>query len=135
MNNKSIGNYFEKMIITSLAEHRFWAYGTPNKAYGQPTDIIAAKDGTAYLIECKTCAGNVFDTKRIESNQKYAIKRWKECGNKQIYFAILINGEIYMIEYDYLFYLHEQSGGGRYISTNLIKENAFSFERWCLECS
>lgn len=88
MSNKKLGNGFENELCETLARNGFWAYNTVNKASGQPADIIAARNGDAYLIDAKVCSHNTFDTVRIEENQKNAMLRFDKCGNSKSYFAL-----------------------------------------------
>ena len=68
---------------------------------GQPTDVIAAKNNIAVLIDCKVCENNRFPLSRIEGNQEGAMTLWEARGNAYCYFAMkLANGEIYMVSFD-----------------------------------
>jgi Holliday junction resolvase len=65
---------------------------------GQPADIIAVKNQTAYLIDAKVCSSRGFALSRMEENQDLAMEMWKECGNGKGWFALKVpTGEIYMI--------------------------------------
>ena len=87
MSNKKTGNAFEKELCNLLAKHGFWAYNFPNKTSGQPADIIASRDGTPCLIDCKVCENDSFDTTRLEENQINSMLLWRETGNGCGYFA------------------------------------------------
>ena len=101
MNNKKLGNKFEKDLCELLAKHGFWAYNCPNKTSGQPADIIASRNGHPCLIDCKECTNDVFDTVRVEENQKNSMELWDYTGNGEGYFALrLSDGEIYMLHSD-----------------------------------
>ena len=68
-----------------------------NKA-GQPADIIAVRNGKAYLIDAKVCSSRGFALRRVEDNQELAMGLWNDRGNGQAWFAMkLPNDEIYMI--------------------------------------
>lgn len=94
--NKTVGNAFERVFCRKLADAGFWVLNVPQTAAGQPADVIAAKNGTAYLIDCKVCSGNSFPLRRIEENQANAMTLFQQRGNDEAWFALLIEGEIYM---------------------------------------
>lgn len=100
MNNKKLGNKFEKELCERLAAQGFWAYNFPNKIAGQPADIIASRNGQPCLIDCKECTNDTFDTRRVEENQKNSMYLWKYTGNELACFALkLSDGSIYMIDH------------------------------------
>ena len=99
MNNKKLGNDFEQELCEILADHGFWAHNFANRKNGQPADIIAVKDTTAYLIDAKVCSYEVFPFRRIEDNQHLAMDMWIECGNIEPYFALKCRNEVYMVGY------------------------------------
>ena len=107
MSNKKLGNSFESEFCEILAEHGFWCHNLAQNSAGQPADVIAAKDGKSFLIDCKVCsAGNSFPLKRIEENQHLAMELWKSCGNGTGWFAIKfttdISEQIYIVSHDKL---------------------------------
>ena len=53
MSNKKLGNSFEAELCEILSQHGFWAHNLAQNAAGQPADVIAVKDGEAFLIDCK----------------------------------------------------------------------------------
>jgi len=95
--NKSLGNNFESSFCELLSEYGYWSHNMAANASGQPADIIAAKDGKSYLIDCKVCSNGKFSFSRIEENQTYAMKLWEKCGNGQGWFALLLEESVYMI--------------------------------------
>ena len=101
MSNRSVGTGFEREFCGILAKHGFWAHNMAQKAEGQPADVVAAKDGTAFLIDCKVCEKDVFRLDRVEENQELAMGKWLGCGNLGAYFAIklLTTGEIFMVPF------------------------------------
>lgn len=100
MNNKKLGNKFERELCLLLAENGFWAYNCATKTSGQPADIIAARNGRAFLIDAKECTNDLFDTTRIEENQKNSMLLWGHTGNGIGYFALKISdGAIYMVDF------------------------------------
>lgn len=99
MNNKVIGNKFEKEYAEILRNMGYWvAYQTPRNRIGsQPCDIIAIKDNFPMLVDCKTCKTHLFPLSRIEENQRQAYKRYKACGNEKFILAVKYNNRIYEI--------------------------------------
>ena len=98
LNNKKLGNDFEAELCEMLSLHGFWCHNLAVKSEGQPADVIAARNGKAYLIDCKVCSTNKgFALSRMEENQELAMTLWKECGNGDGWFAILLAGIVYMI--------------------------------------
>ena len=88
MSNKKLGNQFENYTAQYLFNKGFWVLRIPDTYAGQPVDIITVKNKKAYLIECKNCTNNVFETKRIEPNQHATFHLWEEAGNGDGYIAI-----------------------------------------------
>ena len=99
MINKKLGNDFEQELCEILADSGYWVHNFANRKNGQPADIIAVKDGGAYLIDAKVCSYEVFPFKRIEENQYLAMDMWIECGNVSPQFALKCRNEIYMVSY------------------------------------
>lgn len=89
--NKKIGNAFEREFCEYLSSRGFWVLNIPQNAAGQPADIIAVKNKTAYLIDCKECTNNRFPLSRIENNQHSAMELWRECGNGEAWFALKVH--------------------------------------------
>ena len=86
-NNKQQGNDFEVETARYLRMLGFWVYRIPNKASGQPFDIIAVGNGKVMAVDCKVCKNDVFDKARIEENQHTAMKLFKRLNPKQDFFA------------------------------------------------
>ena len=99
MINKKIGNDFEQELCEILADAGYWVHNFANRKNGQPADIIAVKDGDAYLIDAKVCSYEIFPFKRIEDNQHLAMDMWIECNNIEPYFSLKCRNEIYMVGY------------------------------------
>ena len=98
MSNKKLGNAFETEFCEILAEHGFWVHNMAQNAAGQPADVIAVKEGEAYLIDCKVCSQGKFAYNRIEDNQELAMSIWCECGNGYGLFALKFDTGIYMVD-------------------------------------
>lgn len=98
MSNKKLGNSFESEFCETLADEGFWCHNLAQNAAGQPADVIAVKDGEAYLIDCKVCSRNRFQFSRIEDNQRMSMEMWRECGNGEGWFAIQFDSKVYMVD-------------------------------------
>lgn len=103
MNNKKLGNDFEKDLCLKLRACGFWAYNCPPTHAGQPVDIIACIKDRAILIDCKVCSGDKFKLSRIEENQNLSMRFFRKCGNYSTYFAFKFlednNNEIYFLHF------------------------------------
>ena len=99
MNNKIIGNSFEREYAEMLSKRGYWVtFLTPKQNIGsQPCDLIAIKDDKPILVDCKTCNTHLFPISRIEENQRQAYKRYIKCGNAKFILAIKYNNKIYEI--------------------------------------
>ena len=97
MSNKKLGNNFETELCEILAEEGFWCHNMAQNSDGQPADVIAVKEGDAYLIDCKVCSRGRFSLSRIEENQSLSMELWRDCGNGEGLFALNFSGEIYMV--------------------------------------
>ena len=103
MNNKRLGNNWEKQFTEILASKGFWVHFiTPNIAGQQPFDIIAVKDNRPYAIDCKTAVKPIFPLSRLEDNQVNAFELWLQCGNDNALVAVKYGDKYYQIPYDYL---------------------------------
>lgn len=99
MNNKRLGNAFEKEMAERLSQNGWWVtFLTPKQNVGsQPCDLIAIKNNETMLIDCKTCSSHLFPISRIEENQRQAFKRFRKCGNTNFILAIKYKNKIYEI--------------------------------------
>lgn len=98
MTNKKLGNDFETQFCEILFEEGFWCHLFTQNQAGQPADVIAVRNGKAYLIDCKVCTNDKFLFSRMEDNQTLSMTQWKDCGNGEGWFALqLKDGSIYMI--------------------------------------
>lgn len=100
MNNKRLGNSFEKEYAELLRKKGYWVtFLSPKQHIGsQPCDLIAIKNDFPILIDCKTCKTRLFSISRIEENQRQAFKKYIKCGNTKFILAIKYNNEIYEID-------------------------------------
>ena len=108
MSNRAKGNKFEKELCDILSKHGFWVHNFAQNKAGQPADIIAVREGRAFLIDCKDCDKEYFPFSRVEDNQRLAMKHWFRWGNGRTYFALkLPDGTIYMISYQLIIAFEE----------------------------
>lgn len=100
MDNKACGSRFERVFARMLAMEGFWAHVLQDNRNGQPFDVIAVKDGKAFVFDCKVCSGNTFRLNRMEANQVSAMELWEECGNLEGAFAVKYpTGNIYILPF------------------------------------
>ena len=131
MNNRKLGNTFEQDLCDLLYGYGFWAKNLKQDSAGQPADIIAVRNGKAYLIDAKVCSDGKFPLSRVEENQDLAMTFWKECGNGEGWFALKVNEDIYMIPYFTIkAYMNTQSS----LSVAEIFECGKLLERWVSKC-
>ena len=100
MSNKKAGTQFERDLCYSLSAYGFWCHNLAQNSQGQPFDVIAARNGVSYPIDCKDCSKNIFKMERIEENQFSAMTLWKETGNREGWFALRLSDEaVYMVSF------------------------------------
>ena len=133
MSNKKLGNQFESELCEILSMYGFWCHNMAQNAAGQPADVIAVRNGQAYLIDCKVCSTDRgFALNRMEENQDLAMELWHECGNHQGWFATqLPNGNIYMIPH---IVIKAWRDGHSYMSPSEIFEVGKPIEKWVAKC-
>lgn len=120
MNNKRLGTEFEKEVCEALALCGYWAHFiVPDARGAQPFDIVAAKDGHALAIDCKTCVAKSFNITRLEDNQTMAFRLWRRCGNGEGLIFVKHKGKIYVIGFDRL--IEEQT---------VPLNSAMTFDEW-----
>lgn len=129
--NRAVGNAFEQELCALLFDEGFWAHNLKQDNAGQPADVIAVRNKVAYLIDCKDCSAKGFDLRRVEDNQVTAMELWEECGNGQGWFALKINGSVWMLpKVTVMAHANYQST----MSFEEIYECAKPFERWVARC-
>lgn len=129
MSNKKLGNDFESRLCEILSNEGFWCHLFAQNQAGQPADIIAVRNGKAYLIDCKVCSSGGFVLSRMEDNQDLAMEHWLHCGNGYGWFAILIreSEDIYMIPH----WLVRTLRNSQYcLREEEIREGAIPFNEW-----
>ena len=130
--NKKNGNSFEAEFCEMLAKNGFWAHNMTQNQAGQPADVLAVRNGKAYLIDCKLCSAKGFSIDRIEPNQETAMDLWESCGNPFGIFAIKYNGKVFMISLLSLKTL--KRCGTSTIGVKQLPVIGIPFERWVELC-
>ena len=132
MTNKKLGNDFEQELCEKLSEHGFWTHNMAMNKAGQPADIIAVKNKTAYLIDAKVCSSRGFALSRVEENQELSMELWQECGNGQGWFALKVpTNEIYMIPH---ICIQALKRGQAYLSFSEMHTLGKPLEKWVARC-
>ena len=98
MSNKSAGTQFEREFASRLAAEGFWVHRFQDNKNGQPCDVIAARDGEAYLFDCKDCKTDMFSLRRVEENQFNAMRLFDTTGNRRGMFAIRYPDQVIYLE-------------------------------------
>ena len=130
--NRKIGNGFERDLCRDLAKCGFWAHNLAQNSQGQPFDVIAARNGVSYPIDCKDCAKDIFKMERIEENQFSAMSLWKETGNGEGWFALrMMNGNIYFLSFTVL---RELSALIPALSESNIRRFGIPLGKWVSKC-
>lgn len=129
MSNKSNGTAFERKFAELLSAEGFWVHCLKDNANGQPFDVIAAKNGRAYVFDCKDCQTDRFVLSRIEENQHNAMRLWADTGNYQGMFAVKFSGRIYLMPYRMLVIFMEN--GTKSLSEIEMRRYGRTFEQWC----
>lgn len=128
MTNKKLGNDFESQFCEILFEQGYWCHNLAQNQVGQPADVIAVRNGKAYLIDCKVCVNDTFPFSRIESNQHTAMTLWKQSGNGYGWFALrLSDNNIFMIDHDLMIALSLNQSS---INRDLITHYGIPLETW-----
>lgn len=130
--NKKVGNIFERDLCLSLSGYGFWAHNLAQNSQGQPFDIIAARNGKSYPIDCKDCAKDIFKMERIEENQSSAMFLWRETGNGEGWFALrMTNGAVYFLPFSKL---ESLSLLKTVLSASEIRQFGVPLREWVEQC-
>lgn len=130
--NRKNGSTFEKELCRSLSKCGFWVHLMTQNSQGQPFDVIAARNGISYPIDCKDCAKDVFKMERIEENQLSAMSLWKETGNGEGWFALRMrNGTVYFFSLTVLRGLFSLK---TVLSASEIRAVGIPFGEWVSKC-
>ena len=129
MSNKKLGSDFERQLAKIMDAYGFWVHIMAQNEAGQPFDLIAARNGKVYPIDCKVCANDYFRFERVEDNQRFSMMKWKMKGNGHGWFALkLSNGDIYMVS---AASIQQCSEDGLHTMTGrAIQTYGFLFEEW-----
>ena len=128
MDNKKLGNSFERELCEILFARGFWVHNLAQNQDGQPADVIAARYGRTYLIDCKVCSGRGFAMSRMEENQDSAMSLWESCGNNIGWFAMrLSQNRIYMVSHVILKKARQEAS---YWNEDMICEHGVPIEEW-----
>lgn len=130
--NRKVGTNFERDLCLSLYGYGFWAHNLAQNRQGQPFDVIAARNGHTYPIDCKVCEKDIFRLDRIEENQHSAMRLWKQTGNGEGWFALLLaNGETWFLSLADMenFMLNRKS-----IYLSDIRQCGLTLETWVSKC-
>ena len=132
MTNKKLGNDFEQELCEKLSEYGFWTHNLAMNKSGQPADVIAVRNGKAYLIDAKVVSSNRgFPLSRVEDNQDLAMDLWNEKGNGQGWFALKVKDTIFMIPHFCIkAYMVQQSS----LSLSEIFTLGKPIEKWVARC-
>lgn len=120
MSNKSRGTAFEKEIAQIFAEKGFWVHCLRDNVNGQPFDLIAVRNDTAYAFDCKECQGSVFRLSRLEENQDNAMTLWAETGNRFSFLIIRFGERAYLMPHRMLVIL-KKNGTKQLKETDVAK--------------
>lgn len=127
MTNKKIGNDFESDFCEILFEQGFWVHNFAQNQDGQPADVIAARNGKTYLIDCKVCSVRGFALSRMEENQDLSMELWESTGNGEGWFAVLIGEQIVMIPH---FTVKALRATQSYMNELELREYGTPLEKW-----
>ena len=130
MVNKTIGNRFEAEFCEFLARNKFWAHNMAQTQAGQPADVIAVRNGTAYLIDCKVCENDRFRLSRIEENQENSMTLWEMRGNTAGLFALKTSTGVYMVTLGEL--LAQRLMGAGSLNAEEIQTTCIPAEVWVM---
>ena len=130
--NRRVGTGFDKQLCMSLSGYGFWAHNLAQNSQGQPFDIIAARNGRSYPIDCKDCAKDIFKMERIEENQSSAMFLWRETGNGEGWFALrMMNGAVYFLPFSKL---ESLSLLKTVLSTSEMRQFGVPLREWVEQC-
>lgn len=123
--NKSLGTSYEELFARKLFERGFWVHLFRQTEDGQPADLIACRNGRAFLFDCKACSSGKFPLSRVEENQKLAMTEFVQRGNEESWFALQVDGNDYLLPFSFMM-RHPTS----YLNREQIKHYAISLDEW-----
>lgn len=130
--NRTVGGRFEQELAEILYQNGFWCHVMQQNKSGQPADIIAVKGKFHTLIDCKVCENNTFPFRRVEENQKYAMRMFTRRTGELCYFALKVNlsgtEEIRMINIERIETLKHR--GRTQLTEKDFEQQTWSLEKW-----
>ena len=109
-----------------------WVHLMTQNSQGQPFDVIAARNGVSYPIDCKDCAKDIFKMERIEENQFSAMSLWEETGNGEGWFALrMMNGAVYFLSFTVIRNLFLMK---TVLSASEIRQFGITLGEWVSQC-
>ena len=123
--NKSLGTAYEEAFAEELFKRGFWVHLLRQNESGQPADLIACRNGRAFLFDCKVCMNGKFPLNRIEENQKLGMSEFTLRGNEDGWFALLLDGETYLLPLHFMM-RHPM----KYLNRDQIKHYGISIDEW-----
>lgn len=130
MSNAKDGAKFEKDFCSILADRGFWVHRvTPNAVGQQPADVIAVYHGTAYLIDCKVCADDIFRFSRMEDNQRTAMDRWVSLHGTAPKFALKDSkNRVWMLDFQWA--VAKEEAGWKGVPCTKEREFVKTLDEW-----
>ena len=134
MSNLVIGSKFERDFCKLLVEHGFYSLRIPKNAGGQqPADVLAVKGRYHALIDCKVISGmkHGFDLRRVEDNQRTAMKLFAQKGGENGWFAICLpNLDIRMLALQTIEAVEMHGKHSLNLAELSSPDFTWSFEQW-----
>lgn len=101
MNNKQIGNAFERKVVDKLTILGYWTHFlSPDSRGAQPFDVLAIKGSRILAIDCKTCKAKDFTINRLEDNQKYAFETILKKTSAEALLVVEHDDHIFVLPYE-----------------------------------
>lgn len=129
--NRTVGGKFEQDLAEALYASGFWVHVMQQNKAGQPADIVAIKGKYHTLIDCKVIStDDGFPFKRIEENQKYAMRLFaRRCG-ELCYFALKLASDdsVWMISLERIEVL--KGRGRKRLTETDVRTQAWSLQKW-----
>lgn len=132
ISNKALGTSYEERVAEELHRYGFWVHLLKQGASGQPADLIACRNGRAYLIDAKVCSDGTFPLSRLEENQELGMKAFMDAGNAGGWFALLVDDATYMVPLHFLLWFAHRSNV-RKVPRKTIVERGILLSEWVKE--
>ena len=129
ISNKATGTKFEEEFADRLSAEGFWVHRFQDNKNGQPCDVVAARNGETYLVDCKDCQKDVFELRRMEENQYNAMLLFHMTGNSRGMFAVRFQGaQVYLVDFQVL--KHLKNKGRKTIPKSAMPTYGRTLESW-----